>query len=70
MKKLLLLVLSAIVSMSLWAEQMPKGYYDAINGKKDAELKTTLSEIIKGGERLPYGTEFHSTTKVDPETGI
>lgn len=69
MKKLLLLVLSAIVSVSLWAEQMPKEYYDAINGKKDAELKTTLSEIIKGGERLPYGTEFHSTTKVDPETG-
>lgn len=69
MKKLLLLVLSAIVSVSLWAEQMPNGYYDAINGKKDSVLKSTLSQIIKGGERVPYGTEFHTTEKVDTITG-
>lgn len=47
------------------AEQMPSGYYDAIQGKKDSILKATLHQIIKGGERLQYGTnEYHTTTKV------
>ena len=69
MKKTFLLALSAFLALSLSAETMPTGYYDAINGKKDAELKTALSQIIRGGERLPYGTEFHSTTKIDETTG-
>ena len=69
MKKTFLLALSAFLALSLSAETMPTGYYDAINGKKDAELKTALSNIIKGGERLPYNTAYHSTTNVDPVTG-
>ena len=48
------------------AEQMSSGYYDAIQGKKDSILKATLHQIIKGGERLQYGTnEYHTTTKVE-----
>lgn len=69
MKKLFLLACSALLTLSLNAEIMPTGYYDAINGKKDAELKSALSNIIKGGERLPYNTAYHSTTNIDPETG-
>ena len=50
----------------VYAEQMPSGYYDVIQGKKDSVLKVTLHQIIKGGERLQYGTnEYHTTTKVE-----
>lgn len=49
----------------LLAEDLPAGYYDAIEGKKDSVLKTTLSNIIKGGTRYKYGTrginEVHSS---------
>ncbi len=69
MKNTIVLTLSLLLTISIFAEQMPSGYYNAINGKKDAELKTSLSQIIKGGTRVPYGTEFHTTDKVDPATG-
>lgn len=47
------------------AEQMPMGYYDAIQGTKDSVLKVTLHTIIKGGERYVYGpTTYHTTNKV------
>ena len=45
----------------LWAETMPQGYYDAIQGKADSVLKTTLHTIISGGERWPYGYDCHTT---------
>lgn len=69
MKKTVFLALSVVFSLILCAEQMPEGYYNSINGKQDAALKTALSQIIKGGTRVPYGTEFHSTVNVDPVTG-
>ncbi len=40
MKKTILLLAIVFVSISLMAEQMPEGYYNAANGKQDAELKT------------------------------
>ena len=47
------------------AEQLPMGYYDAIQGTKDSVLKVTLHTIIKGGERYVYGpTTYHTTNKV------
>ena len=46
MKKSLSLLVGLLIVLSISAEQMPEGYYDAINGKKDAELKTALSKII------------------------
>ena len=67
MKKTLLLVLSAILSVSLWAEEMPKGYYDAIQGKQDSILKNTLFNIIRGGERYVYGPNQYHTTDNPPE---
>ena len=66
MKKTLLLVLSAIFALSLSAETMPAGYYDAIQGKQDSILKNTLFNIIRGGERYVYGpNQFHTTD--DPQ---
>ena len=67
MKKHLLIVLflGGMSLLSIRAEEMPNGYYASINGKKDAELKTALFEIIKGGERYVYGpTTYHTTNKV------
>ena len=61
----ILTLLFCLVILTIQAEVMPAGYYDAIQGKADAELKTALFQIIKGGERLEYGTnEYHTTTKV------
>ena len=58
-------LLICICFVSVQAEQMPHGYYNAIQGTQDAELKSALFHIIKGGERLQYGTnEYHTTTKV------
>ena len=72
MRKTLTLFVGLIIVLSLSAEQMPKGYYDAINGKKDAELKTALSEIIGKGQRYKYGSQDegnHTADKVDPFNG-
>ena len=50
----------------LYAEDIPMGYYNAIQDTQDSVLKATLHQIIKGGERLQYGpNEYHTTTKVE-----
>lgn len=64
MKRHFTLFASFAICIALFAEDIPAGYYDAINGKKDADLKTALSEIVRGGERYEYGvTEYHSSSK-------
>ena len=61
----LLTLLLSLVILTMQAEVMPAGYYNAIQGKVDAELKKALFQIIKGGERCVYGlNEYHTTTKV------
>ena len=72
MKKILTLLVGLICALTLSAEQMPKGYYDAINGKKDSVLKSEISKIICGGQRYKYGSQDegnHTADKVDPCTG-
>lgn len=68
MKRYLFLGCSIIaisLTTSLYAEVMPNGYYDAIQGTSDSTLKATLHQIIKGGERYQYGTNsYHTTNKV------
>ncbi len=64
---LLPLCLSAFLPFSLSAEILPSGYYDAIEGKADSVLKSTLHNIICGGERWTYGYECHTTN--NPEKG-
>lgn len=49
------------------AEQLPNGYYNAIQGKQDSVLKATLHQIIKGGERLQYGTNTYHSGYNDPD---
>ena len=43
------------------AEEMPMGYYNAIDGKNDSELKTTLSKIIRPHTAIAYGSGANST---------
>ena len=63
MKKHLFLLFALCFSIGTMAEDIPANYYDAINGKQDSALKSTLHEIIKGGERYEYGSNnYHSTS--------
>lgn len=49
----------------LYAEDIPMGYYNAIQGTQDSVLKATLHQIIKGGERYVYGsTTYHTTNNI------
>lgn len=41
--------------------QIPSGYYDSLKGKKAAELKTAVYEIIKDANVLNYGSGTNST---------
>lgn len=67
MKKLFLLCASLIVCLSVTAEAIPAGFYDAINGKQDSVLKTTLSLLVRGGERYEYGVNQYHSSSNPPE---
>lgn len=63
MKRLISLSIVAMFALSLMAEAIPANYYDAIDGKQDSVLKSTLFSIVKGGDRYLYGTnEYHSSS--------
>ena len=68
MKRIIPLLIVAF-SMNCLAEELPQGYYDGANGKKDKELKTALHEIIKGGERFQYGPNTYHTSDANGEKG-
>lgn len=67
MKKLLFLLIISMFSLSLLAEDIPAGYYDAINGKQDSVLKSTLNLIICSGNRYEYGTNQYHSSSNPPE---
>lgn len=66
MKKYLFLIITLFFSIGLMAEAIPAGYYDAIDGKKDSVLKSTLYQIIKGGDRYYYGPNDVHTSANPP----
>ena len=63
MKKHLLfsVTLFCLLSMTVLAEEMPSGYYDAIEGLKDSVLKGTLKTCIRDHTAIPYGSGANST---------
>lgn len=66
MKNATTLFLMLFAATSMFAADIPAGYYDNIDGKQDSVLKSELSLIIRGGTRYEYGvTTYHSTD--DPE---
>ena len=49
------------------AEAIPAGFYDAINGTQDSVLKSTLSLLVRGGERYEYGVNQYHSSSNPPE---
>ena len=60
MRKKLLLWSLAIIASALPAipslAQIPDGYYNSLKGKKGAELKTAIYNLIKDAKVLGYGS--------------
>ena len=50
----------------MMAEDIPTGFYDAINGTQDSVLKSTLSLLVRGGERYEYGVTTYHTSSNPP----
>lgn len=57
----ILLAIAAIIPVGNVLAQIPDGYYDALKGKKGAELKTAVHNIIKDANVLSYGSGLGST---------
>ena len=66
LRSLYTLILCSWITFA-FAEQMPVGYYDAIEGKKDEALKIALFQVIKGGERLNYGPNTYHSSSNPPQ---
>ena len=56
----LALVASVMPALSMLA-QIPEGYYSSLKGKKGAELKTAIHDIIKKANVLSYGSDYGHT---------
>ena len=66
MQKHLFLVITVFFSLGMMAEDIPTGFYDAINGTQDSVLKSTLSLLVRGGERYEYGANQYHTSSNPP----
>ena len=58
---LLLPIFFLLIPLLIQAEEMPVGYYDAIDGKQDSLLKSTLGQIIRPHTAISYGSGAEST---------
>lgn len=59
-KKLLhmaLAVIAAVLPTIPSMAQIPEGYYNSLKGKKGAELKTAVYNVIKNAKVLSYGSK-------------
>ena len=72
MRKLHLLLSAFLLSVvSVAYAQAPAGYYNSLNGKKDAELKLALHNIIRNFTRISSYNDlprYFQTTDVYPES--
>lgn len=63
MKKQLFTLSVLLFSIGMMAEDIPAAFYAPIDGKQDSVLKSTLSELVRGGVRYEYGiNQYHSTS--------
>lgn len=60
LKALVMMVIATVYALAASA-QIPQGYYDALKGKKGAELKTAVHNIIKEAHVLSYGKGIAAT---------
>ncbi|MBO7502433.1 MAG: endonuclease [Paludibacteraceae bacterium] len=54
-KETLTIFLLLICACASWAEPVPVGYYNRIDGLQDSVLKGTLKQIIRPHHAVPYG---------------
>lgn len=71
-KKTLITVVTLITAATTAEAQIPEGYYASLEGKKGADLKTAVHEIIKTATVLSYGSGaghtwdgFYTTDRTD-----
>ncbi len=57
-------VLCLFCSLVSWAETMPTGYYDRIEGTQDSVLKATLKTIIRNHTVYEYGSGKGATWEI------
>ena len=56
-----LLTTSLFIVSASGLAQIPEGYYSSLKGKKGAELKTAIHNIIKNAKVLDYGSGQNKT---------
>ena len=61
LKQLSSIILALFLAQMTFAEVMPAGYYDGIDGLKDATLKGTLKLRIRNHTVISYGSGTNST---------
>lgn len=63
MKRQIALLCAVTFSIAMMAEAIPANYYNNIQGKQDSVLKSTLSLLVRGGDRYEYGlNQYHSSS--------
>lgn len=67
MKRHIFLFCVVLLSVSMMAEDIPAGYYETIDGTQDSVLKSTLSQLVRGGVRYEYGINQYHSTNNPPE---
>lgn len=66
MKRQIALLCAVTFSIAMMAEAIPANYYNNIQGKQDSILKSTLSLLVRGGERYEYGANQYHTSSNPP----
>ena len=64
MKKTTILLSAIFFAFNVCAEDMPEGYYNGIDGLKDAELKGAIRTCIRKHDSIPYGSGIGKTWEV------
>lgn len=64
MKKTTILLSAIFFAFGVCAEDMPEGYYNGIDGLKDAELKGAIRTCIRKHDSIPYGSGIGKTWEV------
>lgn len=64
MRRYLLAGLVCLMAAALWAEDIPTGYYNSIEGKSDAQLKASIRSVIRPHTVIPYGSGTGKTWEV------
>ena len=60
-KSILICILCSVFCVLSFAEDLPDGFYNKINGLQDGQLKDTLKSLIRSHTAISYGAGANST---------